>query len=213
MPTDWYRTTEWHESARAEFERRLARARPLSRGQYLRIKAVSLAGAGVVDGARELCRRVLTLDPEGFEAASATELLGDLERAQGNAAVAEQHYRTLLGRWPSLNGTSHLAELSLAELLTEHGEAEHLAEADALLTACAERGSLRFNDAIFRWNVARARLADKLGDEQARTAAAARALALVGSGPQLPRHPGIGVVQADEATLRWLKQLANHAGR
>ncbi|AEV85452.1 hypothetical protein ACWT_4430 [Actinoplanes sp. SE50] len=211
MPTDWYRTTEWHESAQAEFERRLARARPSSRGQYLRIKAVSLAEAGIVDGARDLYRRVVKVDPDGSSAASATELLGDLERAQGNAAVAEQHYRTLLDRWPTLNGTSRLAELSLAELLTEHGDAHHLAEADRLLIACADRG-LAFDDAIFRWNVARARLADRLGDDQSRAAAATTALALVGKGPQLPRHPDVGLVRTDEATLRWLKRLTNRPG-
>jgi hypothetical protein len=82
----------------------------------------------------------LQVDPDGSKAASATELLGDLEQAHGNAAAAEQHYRTLLGRWPSLNGTSHLAELSLAELLTEQGDTEHLKEANTLLTACAARG-------------------------------------------------------------------------
>jgi hypothetical protein len=46
-----------------------------------------------------------------------------------------------------------------------------------------------FNNDLFRWNVAAARVAVSLGDVETRQRAARSALDLAGSGPQLPDTP------------------------
>jgi hypothetical protein len=46
-----------------------------------------------------------------------------------------------------------------------------------------------FNNDLFRWNVALARVAVSLGDVETRQRAARSALDLAGSGPQLPDTP------------------------
>ncbi|MGO8956786.1 MAG: hypothetical protein ACLQFR_05360 [Streptosporangiaceae bacterium] len=42
MTGEWFRSPAWDESARADFEVRLSRARPHNRQQYLLIKALAL---------------------------------------------------------------------------------------------------------------------------------------------------------------------------
>ncbi len=49
-PTSGSAAKDWDEAARADFEARLARARPHNRQQYLRIKGLSLRAAGHADG-------------------------------------------------------------------------------------------------------------------------------------------------------------------
>lgn len=51
-----------------------------------------------------------------FEAACATELLGDLSRKAGNRDEAEARYRHVLTIWPALNGTAGSVEISLAKV-------------------------------------------------------------------------------------------------
>jgi hypothetical protein len=46
MAEDWFRTPGWDDGAREDFERRLARARPHNRPQYLKIRALALREAG-----------------------------------------------------------------------------------------------------------------------------------------------------------------------
>lgn len=58
-PTEWFRTSDWDDDARAEFEKRLGRARDHNRPQYLRIKALALRDAGDKQAAGSLLRRVL----------------------------------------------------------------------------------------------------------------------------------------------------------
>lgn len=74
MPTDWFRTPDWDAVARDDFERRLARARPYNRPQYLKIKAIALREDGQTDASRAMLHRALD-DPNiyNFEAACVTE--------------------------------------------------------------------------------------------------------------------------------------------
>ena len=66
-----------------------------------------------------------------------------------------------------------------------------------------------FNNDLFRWNVALARVAVSLGDVETQQRAARTALDLAGRGPQLPRHPTVGLVSSDKKTLKWLGRLAS----
>jgi hypothetical protein len=65
MENEWFRSPDWGEADRADFERHLARSRAYNRAQYLRIKGLALRDAGEIDEARGLWLRVLG-DVENF---------------------------------------------------------------------------------------------------------------------------------------------------
>jgi predicted Zn-dependent protease len=204
---EWYRGPRWDRDDRAEFERRLSRARDYNRPQYLRIKALALWQAGKLDEACDLLLRVTAEYAEAIDAPSATEMLGDIARQQGRTADAESFYRSVLKNWPSLSSTTWMVEVSLAELLIDRGGESAYTEALQLLDSRLARG-LMFNSDLFRWNVALARVAVSLGDVETQRQAARTALSLADRGPQLPRHPTVGLVNTDKPTLTWLRRLA-----
>jgi tetratricopeptide (TPR) repeat protein len=205
---EWFRSPHWDPATRADFEQRLSRARGHSRSQYLCIKALALREAGLLDEARNLLLRVTMQHSQTADAAFATELLGGLAREQGQLGAAESYYRSVLQSWPSLNGTSWTVEVSLAELLTARGGDAACNEALQLLQSRLNRQPPMLDNDLFRWHVALARVAGQLGDTETQQRAARTALNLVDRGPQFPRHPTIGLVNADNRTLAWLRQLA-----
>ncbi len=209
MTEDWFRSPGWDDDARGDYERRLARARPHNRPQYLKIKALALRDAGQPEAAAELLHRALeTPGVYAFEAAHVTELLGDLRRQAGGVAGAERLYRQLLADGPSPNGTSGSITISLAELLIEHAPGDQAAaEAAALLKDWENVPQLQFDSQLFRWHVAHARLALRVGDHDLARRSAGVALELSARGPQLPRHPTVGLVVTDDNTLAWLQGL------
>jgi hypothetical protein len=71
-----------------------------------------------------------------------------------------------------------------------------------------KRDQMRSDHVLFRWHLVRIRLAEALGDRETIRRAARTALELVGRGPQLPRHPDVGLVRTDKATLKRLRKLA-----
>jgi predicted Zn-dependent protease len=208
VPDEWYRSPGWDDAARVEFEHRLSRARAHNRPQYLKIKALALADAGLLDEAKALLTRLTSQYPDSLDAPYATELLGDVARRQRRAEDAERHYRAVVAGWSSLNATSGMVEVSLAELLAERGDRKACEEALGLLERWLHRGGLRFNSQLFRWHLALVATAGRLGDHQTVQHAARTALSLVDRDPQLPRHPTVGLVEADEHTLTRLRQLA-----
>lgn len=209
MPTDWFRTADWDAAARDEFERRLLRTRAHNRPQYLKIKALALRDANKTAGPRALLHRAL-VEPEiyDFEAAHVTELLGDLSRQDGDRDEAEARYRHVLTTWPTLNGTSGNVEISLAEVLVDQAGNDPAEETMRLLDAWLARPQLQFDSQLFRWQLVLIRLSMRTGDDETIQRAARTALALAERGPQLPRHKTVGLVTTDEATLRWLRDLA-----
>jgi predicted Zn-dependent protease len=205
MAEEWFRTVRWDATGRADFERRLARARPSNRPQYLRIKAFTLAGAGRTDDARELFARLVRDHPDAFvDVVPAVEALGDLCRAAGDPVGAEAHYRDVLRRSPSLNATSTMVGVRLAALLVDRGE---LGEAADLLEARLRAGGM-LDVHRFEWFVVLARLQDRGGATGGRRRSARAALDLVDRPPALPRHPTVGRVLPDPATLTWLRAAA-----
>lgn len=199
---EWFRTPDWDAAARKDFEQRLARARS-SRPQYLRIKALALQRVGLLDEAIQLLERLRSEHPDAFDIPYTTELLGDIARAQGRLADAERHYRRLLSS-PDGNGTTGMVEVSLSEVLLELGRPD---EAAAALDE-ADRDSLEtFHANLFRWLVARARIAAVRGTADEAAEAAARALDLVDAPSQYSRHPGVGVVETDDATIAMLEAM------
>jgi predicted Zn-dependent protease len=156
-----------------------------NRPQYLRIKALALRDAGLLDATRTLLLRVTAQYPHSSDAAHAAELLGDLAREQSRPHEAEGYYRAVLRGWPHLSGTSGMVEVSLTEILTEYGRKSAWGEALRLLQSRLHRDPMLHSD-LFRWHLALIAVADRLGDEQTRRQAARTALSLVGRGLSSP---------------------------
>lgn len=209
MAEDWFRSPDWSPEARADFEARLSRARPFNRAQYMRIKGLALAEAGEKRGARQLWERVLESTEELAigQQASAFEHLGD-SYAADDPAAAERYFRRLMTEHPTLNGTSHTVEISLAELLIDKGDRNSIEEALALLNSFLERGTSHFPNVLFRWHLALIRVAEATGDHETVQRAASTALDLAGRGPVFSRHKTVGVVRSDAKTLKRLRKLA-----
>ena len=168
-----------------------------------------MATAGQPDAARTLLERVL-LEYEGsLDCRAALEHLGDLARSEGDEASAERRYRELLMRWPDLNATSGMVEVSLAEILLDRGGHEREHEALRLLkSAMDRRGPLQLDTNLFRWHVALVRAAEAVGDATTAKQAATTALTLAERGPRFTRHRDVGVVRADTKTISWLRERA-----
>lgn len=203
MANEWFRSPLWGTDDRAEFERRLARARRTSRAQYLRIKGLALQSAGMRDGARELWIRVLEHPDASIDRWAALEHLGDLD-FETDPGEAESRYRQLLEEDPSLNATSGMAEVRLAELLIRKRAEASMAEAWKLLESWRTDRHSPFPVSHFQWALARARWGIAAGRADITQKAAAEALSLAGAGSPFPRHPGVGVVHADPDLVAWL---------
>jgi len=204
---DWFRDPSWDPVTRDLFEDRLSRARDWNRPQYLRIKALALKDVRELKAAKQLLIRVVSDYPDSVDCGFCLELLGDIAREEGSAEAAEWNYREVIRRWPDLNGTTGMVEVSLAEVLTETGGPDRHEEALRLLGSALKRGRL-MNSGLFRWNIALARAAEKLGDAKTVSRAAGTALSLTKFGPQFPRHPTVGLAKPDAATLAWLEKAA-----
>ena len=208
MADDWFRSPDWSLEAQADFEARLRRARAGNRTQYTRIKGIALQESGQADAARGLWSRILDSDlGHDSEKASTIEHLAD-SYVEQDPTTAEQYYRTLLAEHPTLNGTTATAEISLAELLIDRGDPASMAEALALLNSFLERGTSQFPSVLFRWHLALIRIAQATGETETVRRAARTALDLAGREPVFPRHTTVGVVHADDRTLKRLRKLA-----
>ncbi len=205
---DWFRGPDWTPEAQEEFERRLNRARPTSRSQYLRIKGLGLVEGGNVEGARELWTRVLQ-DPESnsLDQVAATEHLADSYN-NNDPERATELYRRVIELSPNQSGTSGTQHIKLAQLLIDSGDKEKLGEAGTLLSWWAQNAGSPYPSNHFAWHLARIKLAQALGDRESAHSSAIRALELASSKPPFSRHPTVGLVHTDAETLEWLKPLA-----
>lgn len=206
---DWYRSPDWDEPAQQDFEARLARARPHSRQEYLRIKALVLLEAGERQAAGYLLHRATegVKDYWQSERVYAWELLGDMAAQDGDLDAAESLYRQVLAE-PSDSGTSGCVAISLASLLAHRGDRAQLQEALELLAAWNDGEPAFMPSQAFRWQVALAEVAVAYGDLKTAREAAQAALELAGMGPVWPRKPTVGVVDAEASTVTWLQNLS-----
>jgi len=205
---DWFRSSDWSPAAQADFEARLKRARGHNKTQYARIKGLALHESGQTKAARLLWERILADDSAlDFERATTLEHLGD-SYVGDDPSRAEQYFRRLLHEYPTLNGTSHTVEISLAELEMAKGRRADTDEALALLNAFLERGISQFPNVLFRWHLVLIDVAQATKKKATVKQAARTALDLAGRGPVFPRHKDVGVVRAEEKTLRRLRKLA-----
>lgn len=207
MADDWFRSAAWDQDAQDEFAARLRRSRAYNRPQYLWIKGVALAEAGDTTAAISLWERVLNEYPCSLHAWPARESLGDVARQEGRLDEAERWYRELIEVNPTLNATTHMAEVSLAEILLAAKEEAKSDEGLRLLQSAIERGGL-LNDQLFRWHLALIEAVGQLGDLETQQRPARTALSLLERGPRFSRHPTVGLAKADKVTVRRLRALA-----
>jgi hypothetical protein len=206
---NWMHEAGHDEQVMAEFERRLANARPGSRPGYLRVKAATLLASDDPAARRvaiDLLQRVVTTHDDFLEVPFAHELLGDAYRHEGDLEASERHLRLCLQTADERrNGTTGITELTLAEVLLEQGRTT---EAGTLLADDALQGRLRFKSALYRYAVAVAQYeAATNGDPKPW---AARALDLAhDTTPQFSRHPTVGLPQPDSATIEEMGRLAS----
>jgi tetratricopeptide (TPR) repeat protein len=207
---DWFRSADWSARAQEDFEQRLGRARSFSRSQYLRIKALALMGHGgkaEARGARELLVRVIETYPGSGDVVMAHEHLAELDVREGDRSAAAAHFRTALRLAPERNVYGDAA-LRLPELLIEDGGGENREEAREALDAIAST-DLVFASQRFRYAVARARLARASGEKaEARRWAGVALQEAARDTPDFPRHPTVGLVDADRKLLREMRKLA-----
>jgi hypothetical protein len=209
-PDDWFRSNAWDARARELFETKLSRARS-SRAQYLRIKGLALIGVNDrerVEAGRRLLRRVVDeYADDALPVAGAHYALGDSFAREGQDGEAVRHLRACLAL-ESTGNFSHGTELRLAEVLIDSHATTSFDEAWELLNISAGKGML-FNSFIWRIEVARARLLVGEGQEARAAVYARSALRLLEHNePQLPRHPDVGLIDADRRTVREMKRLA-----
>lgn len=205
---DWYRTPGWTLEDQEQFELKLRRARKESRTQYLRIKGLSLERAGVSGAARTLfLRAIVEAGKDIFNQSAAIENLAD-SLFDDDPAESARFLRRLIEVDPTLDGTSQMAEVHLAELLIHRGTAEALSEARELLDSWEARDAGDFPVQLFEAAVARAQWSEAAGQRSAASEWAARALTIAGVESPFKNAPGLAVRNLDDELSTWLTELA-----
>jgi tetratricopeptide (TPR) repeat protein len=211
---EWYRSSDWAAADQEHFEEKLRRARPRSRAQYIRLKGLALAGSkrrSERRAAPTLLRRVIREHADDdLQAAMAWADLGRFYAEEGENELASDALRSCLAAEAALAGGSlHTgSELALAEVIVRAEWTDRYPEARDLLEA-AERAGLTFEVERWRWAVAQARIASRSGRASEAKAFAAAALDLLDDpSPDFPRHPDVGLIDADRKTVREVKRLA-----
>jgi hypothetical protein len=208
----WFRSPDWDRRSQAEFEARLARARPNNRDSYRRAKAFALLGSGDrnAETAGRLMLEQFLADPDlpRFERVGILSQLGAHEQEAGRPVAAERHLRAALGLMAANNksGSTGIEEVRLAEILLGKGGTSELDEARGLLEGMDDP---TFLSSRFRMCLAGARVSLALGDEARAAEWAVVALDLAArTHSGLQNHPDLGLVEADPRTLGWLKAVA-----
>jgi hypothetical protein len=216
MPVEWYRTTEHGEDAKTEFSRRYSHARHPHRIQYKQVKAVHLMEVGEPGGVRwaqDLLTEI-TVDPDAYrhQRAFAFELLAEVRRKAGQWELAVQALKQCIElASPTMNGTSGLPDLTLAEVLLDNDPSE-LPRVASLLDSQPLVDRIKFHSQLFRYLVATARACRALGQDPATPAR--RALDLLDNDqPRFPRNADVGRIHASEQTVRELHDLAREVQR
>lgn len=203
---DWFRSPLWGRGEEAHFEAKLARARPYSRPQYLRIKGLALAEAADPNArtaALQLFERVIASDDKhqaAFSQAHLAELIDDI----GDPKRAAELYRDLLSK----SGTG--SALALAELILREQWTASYKEAESVLIRRAGDGPLlkdeRFPDARGAGtHLETHRLPSRSSSRRPR---GSRPMGAGQRKPQLYLHPDVGRIVPDSATVKEMRSLA-----
>lgn len=208
MKNEWFRKTSWAEEDAADFERRLRRARPSSRAQYLYLQAQHLLQAGDAINAVSLADRAASDPFVGVHVAAVHNVraasyckLGDLQRAKDayRAAVRAETAGRVIGTE---------AYLDLSWLIATERERAEYTEVLELLDAFADRGV--FPVQRFRRHAVRALIAFDQGDANVARSEAVLALQAASAETSGFRyHERLGLVRGfdHDALMARLKKI------
>lgn len=155
---DWYRNETWNDEIAATFEAKLRRAR--TKGQYLRIQACTLKGSHPVI-AHALLDRYFAL-PDQFDAAQAYVDRACAFLAQGKVIEAISAYEAALAREASFPQLRTQVFIEFPYLVATQELECYYSRALEVLTEHRER--LMFPVDHFKWNAARALIAQARGE-------------------------------------------------
>ncbi len=201
----WYRRTSWTPADQEAFGARLRRSRdPFHRAQYLRIQALCLEQAGIVEPAVALLEQALVEDPAGFDVAEIHHQLGTCREKQGKFLEAVEDVRRALTAETSNRRTG--AWLTFGRMVVEH-EMPHLYdEVLAVIKARTQRengpSSISFPFERYLMSAILAVINARRGREEAAKRLARAALsAAAETSSGLRYHPQVGLVTDRETRL------------
>ncbi len=219
--SDWFRSSKWDDSVAAAFEAKLRRARARSRPQYIRIQGVHLiaqADESTRAAGRELLQRVIDEygEEDALQSVWAAENLVDALATADRLEEAEALTRELIARRDhdptAWRGGRTDLDLTLAEMLLHRGDVDSLREADERLDRSDEavNQAAMFRNLVLRHLVARARVADRIGDRERAAHYADDALEVAAeTTPSLPGHPEVGRPDATRDLINELRKLSS----
>ena len=209
---DWMWLPDFDDEAMAEFERRLARARPHNHAKYLWNKGSILTGVGDPKArsiAIELLERVDDVEHNYVDTPLCHKVLARTHREDRNLEKAAHHLRRALETSNELRSGLGNPELELAEIYLEMGD---YSEAEEQLVTLQQRGpmmGLRSNR--YRFARAAALVQEQLDGDPELWADRALELAAI-TEPQVPEHPTLGIVDASPGELSEMQRLADSSG-
>lgn len=119
--SDWYRRTNWNAETAADFEARLARARPTSRAQYLSLQGQALLATHPVQAEALLERAIAAGEPSEIPRAACYLALSRV--AQGKIDDAINAYEEAIAaerRNPAFRSTATVDQAFLIALFERH---------------------------------------------------------------------------------------------
>jgi tetratricopeptide (TPR) repeat protein len=187
--TDWYRRTDWNDEIAADFEARLARARPPSRAQYLSLQGYALLGRHPEQAEALLERAVEANDPAELPRSACYLALSRV--AQGKVDAAIDAYQLAIEaerREPAFRST---AGVDQAFLIALHDRRDLFGQAlDQLAMAYRDDWSLAGLEALAAESIIR----DAKGEMDKARQPAREALTLVPGDAQDAEWAGISFV-------------------
>jgi tetratricopeptide (TPR) repeat protein len=215
MPKDdWFRRETWSREDEAEFERRLARSRPTSKAQYLRIQGVHLLQARepeLVGAALTLLDRVITDYPKDFQAALAMTNRAECLLELGEWPAAAEAFRAAVNAEETFPSVHTDAYLSFAFEVVTRDDRALFDEASRVCRVHASEPR-PFPVQQFRWHAVQALLADvEQNMEVARAEASAALDAARASESGFRHHRTLGLVRSIPQDIE--QRLRRIAGR
>jgi hypothetical protein len=206
---NWFRRTSWTDADQQDFERHLARARPLKRPQYLRIQSVHLVQTGdpaLIQVAQSLIERFLRENGDDVEIAFVHELSGQGHEALDEVLPALNCYRQAMAAERRRRNVQSNAWLRFGWLVIRRKLTSLYLEADSVLEEFAKL--MPFPYERYRYHSIRAIVAAHRGyvskaKEEAGLALAAAAATHSG----FRYHPTLGLVNDAGEEMRGLLEI------
>lgn len=145
--TDWYRYNSWDEQVAADFEARLARARPFSRAQYLSLQGHALLSSHPEVSEELLVRAVSLADASEFQRACCYLALSRVAQGKIDPAIAAYNLAIDAERQdPRYRSTAGIDQAFLIALFDRRNLDDHALE--QLTLSVADKWSLAGLEAL-----------------------------------------------------------------